>query len=386
MSALAVFHLVAGTTLTGLAAHAWVNHLTWPRLASMPPAPSPIRVSVLIPARNEAERIGGCVGRWATQEYPEYEVLVYDDDSSDDTAARVLEAAAGARHVRLIRGGSIPDGWRGKPHACHRLRALARGRILVFADADVLPAPDGLARVVGAFGALSVDALSAVPAHTSRSWAVQALVALQNWAAITFVPAWLTGRTRCPWLAAMNGQFIAIRADTYDASGGFAAVRLALAEDVALGRRLRALGYRLRLLDGAGVLGGEPYREVRALWRANVRNLLPVLFGSVTLLLLCLLALIALYLIPPALLVIGVASGRGGSIGWTWAPLAELAIGLVPRLLADRRARYPARLALLHPWAIAMLVAMGVASIARFRVRRVVEWRGRSYRVTGTAA
>lgn len=352
----------------------------------MPPSPSPIRLSVLIPARNESERIGGCVRRWATQEYPEYEVLVYDDDSCDDTADRVVQAAAGAPHVRLLRGGPMPDGWRGKPHACHRLRAHACGRILVFADADVLPAPDTLARVMGAFDALSVDALSAVPAHASRSRAVQALVALQNWAAITFVPTWRTARGRSRWPAAMNGQFIAIRADAYDASGGFAAVRLALAEDVALGRRLSGLGYRLRLLDGAGALAGEPYREVRFLWRANVRNLVPVLFGSATLLSLVMLALTALFLIPPALLVIGAVSGQAGGIGWTWAPLGELALGLAPRLLADRRARYPAWLALLHPCAIAALVAMGAASIARFRVRGVVEWRGRRYRVTSRVA
>src|SRR5437870_9968987 len=139
MSGLAVFHLVAGATLTGLAVHACLNHLLGQRLDRMAATPSPPRLSVLIPARNEAGRIGRCVEHWAAQEYPDYEVVVYDDDSSDDTAAHAEAAAAGRGRVRVIRGGPLPEGWRGKPFACHRLRAHARGEILVFADADVTP-------------------------------------------------------------------------------------------------------------------------------------------------------------------------------------------------------------------------------------------------------
>src|SRR5207302_1774379 len=231
MSGLAVFHLVAGATLTGLAVHACLNHLLGQRLDRMAATPSPPRLSVLIPARNEAGRIGRCVEHWAAQEYPDYEVFVYDDDSSDDTAARAQAAAAGSAQVRVIRGGPLPEGWRGKPFACHRLRAHARGEILVFADADVTPSSLALARTAGAFHALGADLVSAVPAHWSPSAAVRALVALQNWAALAFVPAWLpAGRGRRVWTA-VNGQFLAIRADAYDEAGGFAGVRGSVAGD-----------------------------------------------------------------------------------------------------------------------------------------------------------
>ncbi|PYN05920.1 MAG: hypothetical protein DME06_19155, partial [Candidatus Rokuibacteriota bacterium] len=156
-------------------------------------------------------------------------------------------------------------------------------------------------------------------------------------------------------------------------------------EDVALGRRLAGLGYRLGFLDGARVLGCEPYGRVRDCWRASVRNLLPIFFGSSLLLVLALLGLTALYLGPLLLLVVGAVSGRAGTAAWTWLPVLEVGLGLVPRALSDRRAGYPAWLTLLHPLAIASLVGMGLESVACFRGRRVVHWRGRGYPVTNRA-
>ena len=386
MTGLALFHIIVTAALIGLAFHALLNRLLGPRLVRMPPAPSPPPVSVLVPARNEAATIDRCVRHWLSQQYADFEVFVYDDDSSDDTVARALGAADGTGRLRLVRGGPLPDGWRGKPHACHRLRAEARGEILLFADADVVPAPAALALTAGAFSALPIDAMSAVPSHGSPSLAVRALVAIQNWAALTFVPAWLAA-TRCPpMFTSMNGQFIAIRAGAYDASGGFAAVRGTLAEDVALGRRLATLGYRVRLVDGAGVLDCEPYAGARDLWRANTRNLLPIFFGSEVLLAVAMAGLAALYLGPLALVALGAILGHAGTALWTWVPLAEVGLGLSTRFSADRRAGYPLWLTLLHPLAVGALLGMGLGSVACLRLRGVVEWRGRRYAVTDDRA
>jgi hypothetical protein len=85
------------------------------------------------------------------------------------------------------------------------------------------------------------------------------------------------------------------------------------------------------------------------------------------------------------LLVVGAFSDRAGTAAWTWLPLLEVGLGLVPRALADRRAGYPAWLTLLHPLAIACLVGMGLQSVACFGRRRVVHWRGRRYPVMNRA-
>jgi glycosyl transferase family 2 len=379
MSALLALDGLAGALLLAVAAHTVLNHLTLPRLAAWPPPRRGPRVSVLVPARDEAERIERCVRSWAAQAYADHEVIVFDDDSTDATATRA--AAAGAR---VVRGGPLPPGWRGKPHACHELARRAGGDVLVFADADVTAAPATLARLVAMLGTLG-DVVSAVPAHTGASIAVRALVALQNWAALAFVPSWLAAWRPRPLVAALNGQLVAMPREVYAASGGFAAVRGSLGEDAALGRHLTRLGYRVRLVDGAGVLTCAPYGSVAALWGASARNLLPVFFGSATALLLAMAALALVYLAPPVVLAIGLVHARGALL-WTWVPAAEIGLGIAARALADRRAGYPWWLAVSHPLAVAALIGMALSSVARFRWAGVVEWRGRRYAVRDDAA
>jgi uncharacterized protein (TIRG00374 family) len=224
-----------------------------------------------------------------------------------------------------------------------------------------------------------VRVLSAVPRHTSPQLLVRASVAIQNFAAQAFVPSWRRATMAAPTFAALNGQFLAIRADVYDAVGGFAAVRAAVADDVAFGRLLAAHGERAPLLDGTQLLVCEPYENLHEVWRANVRNLVPIFFGSAAVLLLAMLMLAALYLLPFALLAVGFASGKGGSLWWTWLPFTEVGLGLLTRRSVDARVGYPWTVTLLHPVAVAGLIAMATGSIIEHRVQRSVEWRGRRY-------
>lgn len=379
MSVLVSLHLILLTGLLGVALHVALNRRT---LARLMPCREPYRgprISVLIPARNEAGRIEACVRGWASQKYPRYEVIVYDDDSGDETAARALEAAGGAAHVRVIRGGPLPAGWRGKPHACHRLRHEATGDLLVFADADIRVAPAALGATVGALERLGVDALSAVPLHTGSRLLLRALASLQGWSALAFVPAWRSGRSRRGTSAAVNGQYLVLRAEVYEATGGFAAVRHSLSEDVAFGRRLAALGYRVPLLDGTPLLHCDAYRNLRELWRANVRNLVPIFFGSGALLAAAVIALALLFLGPPTLLALAALQIGPAPALSAGLAAAEIGIGLFARRVADVSFGYPWSVTLLHPLAVAALVGMGLDSAIRYRRRGRVAWRGRSY-------
>jgi chlorobactene glucosyltransferase len=309
----------------------------------------------------------------------------YDDDSTDQTAARALAAVPYAEHVRVVRGGPLPPSWRGRPHACHRLRQATEAEVLVFADADVTPAPGTLIRAAGALATLGVAAVSALPSHQSPSLAVRAVAAFQNWAPLAFVPLWLGTLARRPLFAVLNGQFLAIGADAYDAIGGFAAVRDSLGEDTALGRRLVAGGYRIALLDGTDVLTCHPYARLGELWRANVRNLAAIFFGATALLAGAMTGLAILYLGPFALLALGAVAAHPAPM-WPWAPLAAIVLGLIPRAAVDRRARYAPGLVLLHPLAVAVLIAMAADSALRRHRLGHVTWRGRDYPLTSPGA
>jgi glycosyltransferase involved in cell wall biosynthesis len=94
-------------------------------------------VSLLLPARDEAENLREALPRLARLDYPALEVLVLDDGSTDATAAVVREHAARDPRLRLLTGAELPPGWLGKNWACHQLGAAAAGEVLVFCDADV---------------------------------------------------------------------------------------------------------------------------------------------------------------------------------------------------------------------------------------------------------
>jgi chlorobactene glucosyltransferase len=377
MSVLEGFHVAIIIGLTALVVQIWANRRTLPKLGARPEPGEPSqRISVLIPARDEATKIASCVRSWVAQDYPDFEVLVYDDDSADGTGA--LAAAAGGDAVRVVRGGHLPRGWRGKPWSCHRLRAEAGGAVLVFADADVTAAPNTLAATSAALAAARCDLLSALPRHTARPGLLRGLVGIQNWAILAGVPMWMAAVKRRRTFAAVNGQYLVMRAAVYDVSGGFAAVRASVAEDADLGRLLASRGRAVLLADASSFLQCEPYGSLRDAWQGNVRNLVPVFFGSAGLLLGAMAVLATLYLAPVGLLAANALFALPRSL-FLWLPLAEIALALLGRWLADEQFGVAGLATLLHPFAIAGLCAMSVGSVLQHRVRRCVVWRGRRY-------
>src|SRR6185437_11905331 len=108
------------------------------------------RISVLVPARNEERAIGACLASLQAQAYPNFEILVLDDESEDETAQIIAKAEMDDPHgrVRLLRGAPLPPGWLGKCHACAQLAGLASGDYLLFTDADTVHGHNSLANAL----------------------------------------------------------------------------------------------------------------------------------------------------------------------------------------------------------------------------------------------
>jgi chlorobactene glucosyltransferase len=369
--------------LLAVLAQALLNLRAMPRLrapASRAHRGAGPRVSVLIPARNEGARIARCLDAWRAALDPATELLVLDDESTDDTRSHAQAALAGMRQARLIPGAPLPPGWTGKSFACHQLARAASGEILVFADADIEPRPGVLAGLLEALERPRTAAVTVLPRHTATSRLGRHLAPLQAWAVTSFCPLWL-GPRRSPRLAVANGQLLAVRRAAYEAAGGHRAVRESLAEDAELGRRLAAAGYDVALLDGSALVRGASYETVRDTWRGNVKNLFPLLFASRPLAWAASAALLLAWVVPWITLVTALAdAGRGLPLG-----LIEVALGLASRLLVARRFGHPLADSWSHPFLVLLLAAMIAASASMYRRGRV-SWRGRAYPVGAAAA
>ncbi|MBW8838907.1 MAG: glycosyltransferase, partial [Gemmatimonadetes bacterium] len=192
-----------------------------PRLANQRPnlsdSPSLMDglVSVIIPARNESAVIETVVTSVLASAYQPIEVLVVDDRSIDDTAARVSLLTEGDPRLRLVVGGELPPGWYGKPWACLQGYRAARGDLLLFTDADTRHAPGLLGRAVGALRQSEADLLTVAPRQRCETfW--ERIVMPQIWLllGVRYHPAWVNRSRRARDVIA-NGQFILMPRASY---------------------------------------------------------------------------------------------------------------------------------------------------------------------------
>ncbi len=235
------------------AAHSWWN-LRQLRVLPRPDSPARSRVSLLVPARDEADTIGHCLTSLRGQiGVPDLEIVVLDDRSSDGTAQVVAHHLDDPR-VKLMTGtDEPPGGWIGKTWACHRLSLEASGSVLVFVDADVTLAPDALRRMLALLSVGGIDAVSPYPQQRAVTWSERTVQPLLQWSWSTLLPLRLAEQSPRTSLVAANGQVLAITRDAYDESGGHETIRGQVLDDVALFRQLKRVGRRGALADGTDV-------------------------------------------------------------------------------------------------------------------------------------
>ena len=262
--AVSAFLLIVTLTIAGN----WFVFVA-PRRRRFEPGGTTPLVSVMVPARNEALRISPCLRSLCAQDYPNYELLVLDDHSQDDTARVILDHGfSWEKHSRrrLLDGQPLPEGWTGKSWACHQLASAAKGEYLVFTDADTVHDPAALGAFVGHAIDTGAGLLSAWPRQVTGTWSERAVIPLVYVLLLGALPHYVLWRLQrrpdyARWtsrgvlgaLGAANGQYMLFRRDVYEQIGGHAAVRDHLVEDVALGRQVaQRTAEGLRLIHCAG--------------------------------------------------------------------------------------------------------------------------------------
>lgn len=298
------FAVFVTLVLSGMAVIAIVNTLTFPRLKPARPSAGLPRISILIPARNEAGVIGQTVGSLLVQTYPHFELIILDDNSNDDTSAVARAAAQGDPRLRLIAGASLPRGWLGKNWACHQLTQAATGEWLIFSDADVHWSPTALAALVAEMSRTQADLLTVWPTQQTNSWGERLVVPLMALVILGYLPVLLVHHTPWPSLAAANGQCLAFRRKAYEKVGGHAALRDNILEDVNFARRIKANGFRLRMADGAGLISCRMYQDWPSVRDGYAKNILAGYGGSVLFLILATVFHWLVFLFPWLLLMI----------------------------------------------------------------------------------
>lgn len=344
-----------------------------PSLRDYPPLTAGPLVSVIIPARNEARNIERCVRSVLATRYSPIEVIVVDDRSTDGTA-ELVEPANGNR-LQLVRGVEPPAGWFGKPWAIVQGYKVARGELLLFADADTWHEPELLPRAVRGLQTERVDLFTVLPRQEMRTfW--ERLIQPHVFVALESRFAYLASmnRTRIYWNAIANGQFILTTRAAYDAVGTHAAVKHSVADDVVLAQNYVRAGKDIFIAQAREFMTTRMYgslREIIAGWTKNLASGAPLMAPPIRVvraLLPYLMWLPALFWLAPPILWL--------TTGWQFAIVATI-VSLLTWILVYAADRAPLWYALLYPVGAAMVAFIMIRSAVRGR--RMIEWRGRTY-------
>ncbi|AOW94724.1 glycosyl transferase [Rhodococcus sp. WMMA185] len=367
-------------SIAGLATTA--ANLRWaPRLpADTRPTTEP--VTVCVPARDERDRLPGLLSDLRRQRGVEdLTVLVYDDASTDGTAAAADSVCAGDPRFTVVRGTEEPpDQWVGKPAACHRAvqHATESGRghhgILVFLDADVRLGPHALNAACSTLRESGAALVCPWPLQEARSPTeilVQPLLAW-TWAATLPIPA--ARRSQRPSTAVACGQFLVFDSEEYRRAGGHRAVAGSLTEDLDLARLLRRRGRRTEIALAGGSVSCRMYSGATALRRGYDRWLWTA-FGSRVGTVAVLGTAAVAFIAPP----LALAAGRGrmrrwGAVGYLSATASRLCARVLerggPPTVADVASAFA------HPLSVVGAGALTASSHHNHR-RGVTRWKGR---------
>jgi len=362
-----------------------------------PPQPRPWpKLSVIVPACNEADTIESAVESLLAQDYPDLQVLLVNDRSTDATGAAIDRLAARDPRVRAVHVTSLPDGWLGKVHAMHQALRRADGEYVLFTDADVHFMGDVLRRAMAYCVANDVDFLAGMPELWHRKLLVGSMISVSMRHLNAAMRFWAVHDARSSAYMGI-GAFNLVRREAYDRTPGLEWLRMEVADDAGLGLMMKRSGARCRMVNLRGLLGLQWYNSVGGMFRGVEKAFASVARCSLLRCLVVCVVLLGLELAPYAALLPLGGGGRGGwgSAGlpgapWlglpvpgggllVWAALATIAVSLVSSWWVTRWVRHP-----FWPSALAPVgIVLGAVGLIRSGVigwrRGGIDWRGTFY-------
>ncbi len=351
-----------------------VNLRAVPRLQRFRLGAGQPRVSVLVPARNEEPNVTACLSSLAAQRYPNFEVLVLDDHSTDATRAAIEKVNGDG--VRIVAARPLPPGWNGKPWACQQLAAVASGELLFFTDADTVHHPETLARAVAALQTTGADLLTALTGVRMKTVGELLTVPFPLWSILTLLPVPVAYALRKSGaFVAGNGKFLLFRRQCYEAIGGHAATRTHAAEDMEIARLAKKAGFCWRLVNATGMVSARLYQGWSEAREGFAKNYF-ALFNYRLLVALFVWSWLMLITWHPLVTVVATLA-KGDLRGPGVAALGTIGLTSVLWMLVVRATGMPKRICFFYVAIITASSYIGLISIVRTIAGRT-NWKGRT--------
>jgi chlorobactene glucosyltransferase len=366
-----------------------LNLIDLKRLSKKSPARTPF-ISVLIPARNEERSIEACVRSVLMQQYPNFEVIVLNDHSTDRTGEILAKLQTEFASLRVISGTALPEGWLGKCWACHQLSNVATGEVLLFTDADTVHESFSLMHSAASREESGADMLTAVPYQQLGSFWEKIIVPLVHFSIMCFLPLRMVWQSRNTAFAFANGQFILFTRTMYEKIGGHESVRQNLVEDVWLVKKVKQAGGKVMVYSGIDDVRCRMYHSGREAWQGFSKNLFAGLnYNTAAMASVCLVNFIC-FIFP----YIGLGFDIGLDIRFSSESLLtrtpervssmmiivlQIVLALVMRVMIALKFRLPVLESFLHIMSIAAFIGIAANSVRWIKSGQGALWKGRRY-------
>lgn len=333
-------------------------------------------LSVCIPARNEERDIQACVESLLQQDYPEFEVIVVDDNSTDETAEIVYSMKAQYPNLVFIPGEQLEPGWLGKPYALHQAYLKSHGKYLLFTDADLIYQPHALKSAMHTLISKDLDLLTLMPAAIFGSFwerAVQPVI----FGFIAAVTRFRKVNSPNHQNAMGFGAFLLFKKDSYQRIGGHLSVRKEVLEDVMLAKNTKLNGFSMLVADGKRLFSIRMYHSLEEIWIGWRKNMFLAMKSSVAKTFYCI-GVILCFVLTPYLVVIG-NLWTGTDEIWIYISLFGLMLTLITGVALCHQLNLEKRNVFLFPLGSIIMSAIMLNSMAQIVFFGRTEWRGRTY-------
>src|SRR5579885_976324 len=344
------------------------------------------KVSVILPARNEENFIEKCLSSLINQDYGNYEIIAIDDRSDDRTGEIIKKIAKDNPKVKYVLAEPKPEKWMGKNWACVEGYKKASGELLLFTDADTTHSTNTISLSVSHLLSEGLDALTVIPK----------MLCLDTWTKITLPVLSTFLHTRFSALRVNDsskktgyffGSFFIIKRETYSKVGTHEGVKSELVEDGALGKKVKELGYKMKMVRGEHLVEAVWARDLVTLWHALKRLMTPLYLQSGKIASGIFAAVLFLLFMPfPIMVYSGILESASQSFTVLFG-ISLVASGLVyiaSIIDAVKGLGLDARYALGTPLGSAIIVGGFASGILNAKSSKAVTWRGRTYSMTDT--
>jgi len=338
----------------------------------------PPLVSIMVPARNEAENIKMCVISLLKQDYANIEILVLDDNSTDDTSLIVKRIAEKDSRVKLITGKPLKDGWIGKSYACHQLAKHARGRYFLFTDADTLHFKNAVSSTIGCLIKNKLDALSAIPKQIMVGIHERLVVTWVHFGILSLLPLILIKKSKYPLFCTANGQCMLFKREVYRKIGGHKSIKTKILEDIHISKQVKRHGYRFMLFDGSKNIYCRMYRNFRGLIKGFSKFMFAAFDFKVFNIAVVILFISVIFLFPFIFLPLGILL-----FNWPY-PIVNLIIiqifiVLTMRIILAIRLNNRILDTFLHPVSMVYIILLCINSVLQTKFGEGAYWKDRGY-------